>query len=55
MEACKKFCNLQGQPMPIYMVHVRNIYAWIERFDIQETHITLAQAIKWFNSNHPNQ
>lgn len=54
MPAYKKFSSLQGQPMPSFMVHVRNISAWVERVDIQEAHRFLCIAIEWYNEiNQP--
>ena len=49
MPAYKYFSSLQGMPMPTYIVHYRNISAWVERVNIEEAFKTLVQAIRWYN------
>jgi hypothetical protein len=51
MPVYKKFSSLQGQPMPSFMIHYRNISAWVERVNIEEAFRCLADAIKWYNDN----
>lgn len=51
MPVYKKFSSLQGQPMPSFMIHFRNISAWVERVNIEEAYRCLVDAIKWYNQD----
>jgi hypothetical protein len=52
MPVYKRFINLQGMPMPAFMHHVNCVCNWVQRANIDESYLSMVEAIRWLRQTH---